>query len=282
MLPLIALLLIFLPNSHALEITSLNTTARNFSLAGTPDITTVDGESLNPASIAFSRQIEMSATTVRSLVGTGGNRFHITSIGTPMAYSVTYFNYNYGSVDAVDETGTKEGTLNPQDTALSLTLAGPMGQESLGWGVKVNRFQRTLDEKASGTGMDIGIVQKNWIAPEFNFGISYLNLFQKLNWEKITEKTPRQLSLQAMYEARVKFLIAYIQENSRWRHSIGAEFPWNGFSARVGMVSSKNFNSQASYRWGFGAVLGNLKVDWGSAFMDALGNINVASITYLF
>lgn len=275
-------LLIFSQTLNAAGIRDLDTTARTHALAGTSDLTSFEGESLNPASLAFNERMALSVTSIQGLAQTKGSKIHFAGVKSPMVYSVGYFLYDYGAIETVDELGLTEGKLEPQDENVSFNIAGPMGQENLSWGLRVSRFQSTLDIKAKAYQLDFGLVQKNWLANRIDFGVSYLGWSKRLDWQTSSEKPRGKVSLQTVYKGPARIYLSTTKQNSKWEYALAAEVPWQFLLLRWGWFNSKYATSRAQYRWGVGLMMGNLKLDWGSAFMDALGDTNFATLSYLF
>ena len=141
------------------------------------------------------------------------------------AYGISLDYMSAGPVTETDDQGFATGTMNPNDSALTLGFAKTLG--GWGFGGSYKRIRSKLAASASANAFDAGLISPRYLQGRMTFGAALLNLGGNIRYEVKEERLPfiakagaaYQLSSKAGLSADICFPV-----DDAFYGAVGAEF----------------------------------------------------------
>lgn len=252
--------------------------------------TALGGDSLsvfwNPAGLGAVDRCSVSASHSRWFEEVG---YSVVSAACPTknsgVFAAGWQFLGYGSMDSLDNTGAKDGKLNPSERVLSASWGLASADKSLAFGATAKQFSMTIDRSASALAADFGLLKTY---PGFSLGAAVKNAGQKIKFNRASENLPQLVKLGARAVLGRAALLADLSssKDGSWL-SGGAEYtlvPGHD-AAPVALRAGYSTRAKAkgvNFTAGCGITEESWLLDYAFAPYGDLGVTHHLSVSYLF
>jgi hypothetical protein len=142
------------------------------------------------------------------------------------AWGVGIQYFSAGSIDKTDTSGNADGSLSPNDVAVTGGYAREVGPVRVGGGLKYIRS--TLVDTASTISVDVG-VEGRLIKDRLTLGLVGQNLMGSLKYDVESNELPMQIKAGAGYEIKKSWVVVgdlTFPKDSDSYMSVGTEYNW--------------------------------------------------------
>ena len=253
---------------------------------------TVDANALqiNPAA--------MAGLDRASVVGTHGTYIDSSSFDTVSyvspttkrgAWGVGFQYFSAGSIDRTDNAGNPDGSLTPNDLALTGGYARPVGPVVGGVGVKY--IKSTLVDSASTMSVDLGVESRGLMKDRLKLGLVGQNLLGSLTYDQESNDLPMQIKVGAGYEVKKNWTavadMVFPKGADSWL-SLGTEYglkmyePWGLFLRGGYNTRSSDVDGFAGFTLGLGVTHESLSVDYAYLPFGDIGSTHWVTLGWKF
>ena len=264
--------------------------ARSVSMGEGGLAATVDGNALqiNPAA--------MAGLNRGSIVGTHGayvdssfydNVSYVNPQNKWGAWGVGFQYFSAGSIDKTDSSGNPDGSLAPNDLAITGGYARAVGPVKVGAGLKY--IQSTLVDKATTVSMDVGVESRPLLNERLTLGLVGQNLMGSLKYDTESNDLPMTIKAGAGYKIKKNWTAVAdmtFPKGADSSYSVGTEYrlkiqePW-GVALRGGYnTRTSDVGGFTGFSFGIGVDHKDLTVDYAFLPFGDLGTTHWITLGY--
>lgn len=262
----------------------------NVSFINTPDVM-----AFNPASIVTNVSDKISFNHSSYFEGSFYDTlYYVKKINNNSAFGFGLQYFSYGSIDEIDNSGTKIGAYSPYDMSVSLGYSLKIrssnkffDNSSVGFLAKYINIK--IKDKASSFAMDFGFIT-NEFRDKFRFGLSIQNLGSDIKFDNDKESLPLNFKAGIGYKINDNLLSLFdisIPKNEDVYFSFGTEYNKKistyKISLRVGYNSSrKDIDGFSGFSFGTGIAFNKISLDYALMFYGDVGEVHRIGIGFNF
>jgi hypothetical protein len=204
------------------------------------------------------------------------------------AWGVGFQYFSAGSIDKTDTSGNADGSLSPNDLALTGGYAREVGPVRVGGGLKYIRS--TLVDTASTVSVDVG-VEGGLMKDRLTLGLVGQNLMGSLKYDVESNDLPMAIKAGAGYEIRKNWVVVgdlTFPKDSDSYMSVGTEYNWKlGAPWTVGLRGGYNTRTSdvdgfTGFSMGMGVQHKDLTVDYAFLPFGDIGSTHWITLGYAF